>query len=114
MVDLNRPVFLMLKDLAKVEQEFPETNAEFPLITIIEINNTDCYNVENKELASDVTFQVDVWDNGNTREKCEELAVKASKILTANGFKRTLSKSFKDISGLNRKMMYFNIKIINL
>ncbi len=114
MVDLNRPVFLMLKDLAKVQQEFPGTDSVFPVITINEINNTDYYNIENAEVASDVTFQVDVWDNGDTRENCENLAIEVSKVLTENSFRRTSSKSLKDESGLNRKMMYFNIKIINL
>lgn len=114
MVDLNRPIFLMLKDLAAVELEFPDAKAKFPVITITEITNTEDMSIEGKEVLSDITYQVDVWDNGSTREKCEEIAGKVSEIMTANHFTRVLGRGFKDVSGLNRKMMYFRTNVINL
>ena len=93
MVDLNRPVFLMLKDIAPVQLEFPDTKAKFPLITITEIANVEDYSVEGVECISDITYQIDVWDNM---------------------FKRTLGRGFTDPSGLQRKMMYFTTKAMNL
>ncbi len=114
MVDLNRPVFLMLKDLADVELEFPGTNSKFPIITVTEISNIEDMSIDGIEVISDITYQIDVWDNGATREMCEELAQKASRILAANHFTRILGRGFKDVSGLHRKMMYFKTKVINL
>ena len=114
MVDLNRPIYLMIEDIARVELEFPSTDAEFPVITLTEINNADILNFDNKEYGSDVTFQIDVWDNGDTREKCEEIASKVSERLTQNSFVRTSARGFKDENGLQRKTMKFNIKILEL
>lgn len=114
MVDLHRPIYLILADIARVELEFPSTDAEFPVITLTEINNADILNFDNKEYGSDVTFQIDVWDNGDTREKCEGIASDVSKRLTQNSFVRTSARGFKDVSGLHRKTMKFNIKILEL
>lgn len=114
MVDLNRPVFLMLKDVATVELEFPDTKAKFPIITITELTNTEDMSIEGREVLSDITYQIDVWDNGSTREKCEETAGEVSRIMTANHFTRVLGRGFKDVSGLHRKMMYFKTNVINL
>ena len=114
MVDLNRAIFLMLKKIAPVQLEFPDTKAKFPLITIKEISNTENYSVEGVEYISDITYQIDVWDNGADLQKCNELAGEVSKIMARNLFKRTLGRGFKDVSGLQRKMMYFTTKAMNI
>lgn len=113
MVDLNQPLANMLKPIARVELEFPSTDAEFPVITLVEIVNASNYEVENVERISDITYQVDVWDNGRNRQRCEQLAIEVNRVLTANGFTRTLGRGMKDPSGLHRKMMYFKSLIIN-
>lgn len=113
MVDLNRPVFLMLKDIAPVQLEFPDTKAKFPLITITEIANVEDYSVEGVECISDITYQIDVWDNGENIETCNEIAGEVNKIMIQNMFKRTLGRGFTDPSGLQRKMMYFTTKAMN-
>lgn len=114
MVDLNRPIFLLLKDIAPVELEFPSASTKMPLITLTEVSNTEDMSIEGKEVLSNITFQIDVWDNGNSRQRCEMLSCEVSKIMTANGFTRVLGRGFKDPSGLNRKTMYFKINVINL
>lgn len=113
MVDLNRHLARLLKPLARVELEFPAIDAAFPVITLAEVANVTDYEVENVERISDITYQVDVWDNGRNRERCEQLSAEVSRVLTANGFTRTLGRGMKDPSGLHRKMMYFKALIIN-
>lgn len=113
MVDMNQPIAKILEGIARVELEFPDTKAKFPVITITEINNKSDYEVENTELISDITYQVDVWDNGKNRKLCEDISTEVSKALTKANFTRILGRGFKDPSGLHRKMMYFKTKIIN-
>lgn len=114
MVDLNRPVFLMLKEIAPVQLEFPDTKAKFPLITITEIANIEDYSVEGVERISDITYQIDVWDNGCDIQTCSEIAGKVNAVMTRNLFRRTLGRGFTDPSGLQRKMMYFTTKAMNI
>lgn len=114
MVDLNESVYSLLKNVARTELEFPDTNAKFPVITLTEIVNQSNYEVDNEERISDNTYQIDVWDNGSNRKRCEEIALQVSDIMTQSGFTRILGRGFKDkASGLHRKMMYFQIKVIN-
>lgn len=110
MVDLNVPIYQMLKGVARVELEFPETTAKFPLITINEVSNTADLVIDGEEWRSDITYQIDVWDNGKDRSLVEVIANQVSHILTANHFWRTMSRNLKDPSGLHRKTMYFKTK----
>lgn len=112
MVDMNLPIYHLLKDIASVELEFPDKFSEFPVITIAEVSNPSGVIYEGKELNSAVTYQVDVWDNGESRQECERIASEVSKRLIANNFTRPMSRGLKDPSGLHRKTMYFKINII--
>lgn len=114
MVDLNRTIFLMLKGIAKTQLEFPDTSAEFPIITITEVANVEDMSIDGAEVLSDITYQVDVWDNGENRKRCEDIAKEVSRVLTANRFRRILGRGFKDTSGLHRKMMYFKTNVFNV
>ena len=114
MLDLNVAIFTLLKPVAKVELEFPDTGKSFPIITIAEISNLPDLIVEGKEKISDITYQVDVWDNGKDRQTCERIANEVSHVLIQNHFERIMARGFKDPSGLHRKTMYFNTKAINL
>lgn len=113
MVDINRDIFLILKDIARVELEFPGTDAKFPVITITEVTNTEDYSVEGVERISDITYQIDVWDNGGDPRLCNEIAAQVSSLMTKKIFKRTLGRGFRDASGLWRNMMYFTGKTLN-
>ena len=107
MVDLNVPIYKMLKGIARVELEFPDTAAKFPLITINEVSNTAELVIDGVEFRSDITYQIDVWDNGKDRSLVETISNQVSHVLTANYFRRTMSRNLKDPSGLHRKTMYF-------
>ena len=115
MVDLNKDIAEILKHIAKVENEFPSyDNDTFPCITICEITNTGTYDTEGKEIASDIVFQVDVWDKSDDLKNVNKLAEDVNKVMYKNKYTRTLGRGFKDASGLMRKMMYFKISIINI
>ena len=115
MIDLNRPIYLLLNGIAAVELEFPDTKASFPVITITEVSNVNSLTVGEKEALSDITYQIDVWDNEQTRQRCERIAAKVNEVMTKNHFTRTMGRGFRDPgSGLHRKTMYFNGKFINL
>lgn len=107
MVDLNVDIYNLLKGICRVSPEFPATKDSFPVITYTEVTNIENYSVDGTELISDITYQIDVWDNGKSRKECERIAKEVSRILTANLFKRVLGRGFRDPSGLHRKMMYF-------
>ncbi len=115
MVDLNREIYNILKEIATVEPEFPTADSEgFPIITINEVSNVESFETEGAEVASDITFQVDIWDNTQTLERVNTLAIKASALMYKHRYKRILGRGFTDLSGLKRNMMYFKITVINL
>jgi len=75
MVYLNKDIEILLKPVCtKIEAEFLESNATFPVITISEIINKAGKVVEGVEYTSDITIQLDIWDNSNTRTGCETMA----------------------------------------
>lgn len=115
MVDLNKSIADTLKTLANVEVQFPSyENENFPLITINEISNISTYEIEHTEIASEIVFQIDVWDKADTLESVNALAAKVSALMHKNGFRRTLGRGFKDESSLMRNMMQFKIEVLNL
>lgn len=114
MVDLNVAVYNLLKDIAPVSLEFPDAKAKFPLITITEVSNTECFTVEGREHITEATYQLDVWDNYADRSRCEAIANQVNSVMVQNHFRRVQGRGFRDVSGLHRKMMYFKTEAINL
>lgn len=114
MVDLNVAIYNLLKEIAPVSLEFPDTGAKFPLITITEVTNTSGVIVEGREHTTDATYQLDVWDNSVDRSRCEYIANKVNNVMVQHHFTRVLGRGFRDTSGLHRKMMYFKTSAINV
>lgn len=115
MVDLNKYIAKSLSHIAKVEGEFPSyENKDFPCITITEIANTGTYDIEEKEISSDIVFQVDIWDKSENLKSVNELGEAVNRVMYKNKYTRTLGRGFKDTSGLMRKMMYFKIQVLNI
>lgn len=115
MVDLYSKIANILSPLAKTETEFPAyENNTFPLITLTELSNVSTYEIEHIEIASEIIFQIDIWDKAETLQSVNELAQKVSETMHTNCFYRTFARSYKDVSGLMRNTMYFKIEVINL
>ncbi len=111
MVDITRDVYLLLKKLAAVQLQFPDTKAVLPVITLCEVSNTGDFYIDGKEITSQITIQIDVWDK--KPEKSKELSKKVDEIMAKNRYQRTLGRSFKDENGLYRTMMYYKLQTIN-
>lgn len=114
MVDLHVTIYNLLKEIAPVSLEFPDTGAAFPLITITEVTNTSGLIVDGQEHITDVTYQLDVWDNYADRGRCEYIANEVNNVMVQHRFQRVLGRGFRDASGLHRKMMYFKTRAINV
>lgn len=117
MIDLNKTIADLLKDLAPVQFQFPDTTQIFPRLTIFCINNQSTLIFDGSERLSAVTYQIDTWDtpkNGNTRQRCEQLAVNVSTRMLAQGWKRDRSADMRDPSGLHRTMMQFSGYVDNV
>lgn len=110
MIDMNREVAAVLKDICTVQLAFPEVNSEFPYVSLSEIGNTAAAILDSKERYSRYECQLDVWDtaeNGSTPERCVKLAETVSDTMISAGFTRVAGKLMKDPSGLHRYMMGF-------
>ena len=110
MIDMNKAVADLLKPVCNVQVTFPETDSEFPYVSLSEIGNTAAAILDSEERYSRYECQLDVWDttkNGNTPERCVQLAETVSEAMVTVGFTRVTGKLMHDPSGLHRYMMGF-------
>lgn len=108
MVDLIPVIAELLQGIAPVEIQFPSVNDEFPVITVLETYNSSSLILDHEELLSEHSFQIDVWDNGSNRARCEAISIQVNAIMLNQGFYRTMAQSIEDASGLHRKIMQFD------
>lgn len=109
MMDMNKEVAAVLKDICTVQLAFPEVNSEFPYVSLSEIGNTAAAILDSKERYSRYECQLDVWDtaDGRTPARCMQLAGTVSEAMISAGFTRVTGKLMHDPSGLHRYMMGF-------
>lgn len=110
MIDMNKEVADLLKDVCRVQLAFPEINSVFPYVSLTEIGNSSAAVLSGKERYSRYECQLDVWDtaaNGNSAARCTQLTAQLSAMMIAAGFSRGAGKLMKDPSGLYRYMMSF-------
>lgn len=112
MVDLNSVIIQALQKVAPARQGFgPSPPSRFPMISVLEIANTSVLILDGEDRLSRIAYQVDVWDNGSTRQRCEQTAAAASAVLVRMGFGRDSAQTMKDPSGLHRKCMRFSGRV---
>lgn len=110
MIDMNREVATMLKDICTVQSAFPEINSGFPYVSLTEIGNSSAVVLSGEERYSRYECQIDVWDtsrDGRSPARCSQLAGQVSAAMIQAGFSRGTAKLMKDPSGLHRYMMSF-------
>ena len=66
MIDIIPTIANMLADIGTVELQFPDTTADFPVITLSEIANQSDTVLHGAERLSVITVQIDVWDKADT------------------------------------------------
>lgn len=111
MIDCIPVIAGWLKDIGRVEIQFPSANSKFPVITVIEIYNSSDVVLNGIERLGSHSYQIDVWDKGTNRKRCEQIAAEVSKTMVAHGLSRSVCQSIEDGSGLHRKIMQFDCKI---
>jgi len=114
MVDLNVEIYELLKGICAVSPEFPSMQDEFPVITYAQTSNTERLTVEGSEWLSEITYQVDVWDNADSRERVEQIAAEVSAVMSQHHFWRVMGRGFRDNAGLHRVTMQFRITVANV
>lgn len=109
MIDMNREVAALLKDICTVQMAFLEVNSEFPYVSLSEIGNAAAAILDSQERYSRYECQLDVWDtaDGRTPARCMQLAGAVSEAMISAGFTRVTGKLMHDPSGLHRYMMGF-------
>ena len=110
MIDIIPTAAEWLKGIGRVELQFPDVNAEFPLITLCEIVNQSDTVLNGQERLSLVSVQIDVWDSGATPEKVSEMSAQISAVMLSKGFHRVFGQFMPD-GDLQRKCMRFTAKI---
>lgn len=111
MVDLLPTLAEWLEPVARVEVQFPAASDSMPVITLLETASASSVILDNRERLSTHSFQVDVWDNGKNRKRCEEIAAQVNAVLLECGLSRSLAQSVEDPSGLHRKTMQFDCEL---
>lgn len=102
MVDLH-PVFAaLLEGIAPVELQFPSAKSKFPVITITEIGNDTDAVYDGSERLSGHEWQIDIWDDEATPQRCQELAGQVNRRLIQKGMRRYFGQLMRDASGLQR------------
>jgi hypothetical protein len=117
MIDMNKEVAALLKDIIVVQLTFPELNSSFPYTSLTEINNSSAAVLNGTERYSRYECQIDVWDtskSGRSPSRCAQLAGQISAAMISAGFKRGNAKLTKDPSGLHRYMMMFTGWVDNI
>lgn len=87
----------------------PNATAE-PYITFFEMPNFDIMFADDKAIASEIHFQIDIWSKGNTGP----IAIEVDKTMKALSFKRTGSADLyeSDTQTYHKVMIYKTNRMI--
>ncbi len=113
MVDLHPVIAALLKPVGRVELAFPDMSARFPLLTITELSSASSAIYDGEERLTDVDWQVDVWDDAQTPQRCVQLAGQASDALIQAGFTRYFGQLMRDAAIPQRYTMRFRGRLDN-
>ena len=106
MIDIIPTIADMLADIGAVELQFPDTTADFPVITLSEIANQSDTVLHGAERLSVITVQIDVWDKAETPAVVGDMSAQIN-------FRRIFGQMMPD-GELQRKCMRFSAKIDEL
>ena len=111
MIDIIPTIADMLADIGTVELQFPNTTADFPVITLSEIANQSDTVLHGVERLSVITVQIDVWDKADT--PVADMSARINAVMVLKGFRRIFGQMMPD-GDLQRKCMRFSAKIDEL
>lgn len=111
MIDILPFLAQKIEPICQTAEQFPDTEAAFPLATLCEIGNSADTVLDGKERLSLIEVQIDVWDNGKTSAKCKQLAAEISEVITAVGLRRYFGNTVPDPAVPQRYTMRFHGRI---
>lgn len=109
MIDVYTLIPPMIEDIVRVEPQFPDTVAKFPLGILTPLDGGSGDIISGEERYALVMFQLDVYDNTEL-QRCSETALAISRRLIARGFVRTSGGAIRE-NRLHRQTMTFSAKI---
>lgn len=113
MIDIIPTIADMIADIGTVELQFPDTSADFPIITLSEIANQSDTVLSGTERLSVITVQIDVWDKADTPTVVADMSAQINAVMVSKGFRRIFGQMIPD-GDLQRKCMRFSAKIDEL
>lgn len=87
MLDLNKKIADLLKELAPVELAGSEKEFMMPSIYISMVSNNTSVAMENKDFLTRFVYQIDAY--AETPKKCCEMAAAIDNIMQENGWQRS-------------------------
>lgn len=104
----NDPTLLSLLGGEHIYYMIAPQSAELPRITFFEYLNVDNTFAENVATGSNIGFQIDVWNNGDT----STLSLTVDDVMKGIGFNRTYAiDEFDEEVRLNRYVMRYTTQI---
>jgi len=105
----NAELMALINGEGNLHYGIPPVDATFPCLSYYEISNVPRLLGDDKELASEIVVQVDVW---NEEGSTSDIALKVNEVLQNAGFRRTQAQDL-DQEGqspvIRRKAMRFKI-----
>lgn len=108
MIDINTLIPPMIEDIARVEPQFPDTAAKFPLCILTPLDGGSGDIISGEERYALTMFQLDVYDT--ELQRCTETALKLSQRLISRGFVRYSGGAIRE-NRLHRRTLTFSAKI---
>ena len=105
MVDVNKPISDLLKDIATIELADTESETKGSFITIQVTSNSSEAVIKGKDYLSRAIIQIDCY--ADTPKQVNEMAIQVNERMIKAGFSRSNGKQF----GRQRYMMTFKALI---
>ena len=104
MLDVNTIVPPMVADITRLEPQFPDIAARFPLGVLTALDSGAGVVLSGEERLAAVSYQIDLYDTELRR--CTQTAAAVSARLIARGFRRTGGAALRE-QGLYRRTLTF-------
>lgn len=108
MVNIYPSIVQLLEPIAPVHIGEVGGASVYPYITLVEEENATHKVVDGEDFMSNITVQIDVWDDSETIDGCEAVAVDINKEMVAAGFERTHGKTILETDAKWHKRLQFS------
>ncbi|MPN34066.1 hypothetical protein SDC9_181558 [bioreactor metagenome] len=110
-MNVQEYLYGILAGVGETVYAYPSQWEHFPIISFYQRGGETSMNLNGAERLIRYSFQIDVWDKGETPQRMEATAQAAAAALTAAGLVRQFTADVPDKPGFFHKTMRFNGKI---